>query len=431
MKIRLISIAAVVILGLIAAVTVISGYAQIEREYNACLAKARAHAEKQVPYNAYNQYKAAFKIRCDDEQVYKEFLVQAELLGGTYYASAVEAYVEHFPESANAYELLCQLQYTRGSYKEVITLALQAREKGLATEKVREMYLECSNMLVTIKAGLDEAQSFLGGYARVKEDGLYGYITAGGKYLLAPSYTDATAMMGSNAAVFENDEWHMINSTGHTVARANKAVDSMGFLSGGKICISAGGKYGYMTSAMVVPETLPYDYASTFRSGVAAVKVGDQWALINTNEEKITDFIFEDILLDEFDSCYAGGAIFVKKDGKYYMVNAEGKKISEQGFDDAQPFVGKQPAAVCVDGKWGFVDTAGNWVIEPQYEAAKSFSLSLGAVCIDGLWGYVNTSGEIRVPCQFTDCMPFASNGIAAVKDGNAWKYVQLLAYEV
>lgn len=431
MKIRLISIAAVVIFGLIAVVTVISGYAQIEKEYNACLAKARAHAEKQVPYNAYNQYKAAFQIRCDDEAVYKEFLVQAEQLGGTFYASAVEAYLEYFPESANAYELLCGLNYDRGNYKQVITLALEARGKGLATEKVRDWYLECSNMLVTIKSGMEEAQSFLGGYARIKEDGLYGYITASGKYLLAPAYTAATTMMGSNAAVFENDEWHMINSTGYTVARTNTAVETMGFLSGGKICVSVDGKYGYMTSAMVVPETLPYDYASAFRNGVAAVKIGDKWALINTNEEKITDFIFEDILLDEFDACYAGGAIFVKKDGKYYMVNGEGKKISEQGFDDAQPFAGKEPAAVCVNGKWGFVDTAGNFVIEPQYEAAKSFSLNLGAVCMDGLWGYVNTSGEVRIPCQFTDCMPFAANGIAAVKDGKAWKYVQLLAYEV
>lgn len=430
MKLKMISIIAVIAAGIIVVAATLSGYAQTEKEYNTYLSKARQNAAKEIPYNAYQNYKSALAMRCEDEAIFLEYLEQARLLDESYYRVAVEEYVAKFPESANAYELYCEQLYNRGSYKLLIETALIAREKGIATEKVRAWYLECSYMLKSVMSGFDDAQSFMGNYARVMVEGRYGYIKANGSYLIAPYFEGATVMMGSNAAVNDGVEWHMINTLGYKVARSSEPVDSMSILNNGKIAISKNGKYGYTTSALTVPDTLPYDYASTFKNGVAAVKKGDKWALINANEEPITEYVFEDILLDEFDSCINGGVIFVKHSGKYYMVNAEGTKISQQGFDDAWPFAGAEPAAVCIDGKWGFVSTGGEMVIQPQYEGARSFSIGLGGVCVDGLWGYISSTGEFRVECQFEDCKPFASSGIAAVKEEGLWKYVQLLGYQ-
>jgi hypothetical protein len=222
----------------------------------------------------------------------------------------------------------------------------------------------------------------------------------------------------------------MINTLGFTVARPDKAVDSMSLMINDKIAVSVSGKYGYTNAGLVIPETLPYDYASTFKNGVAAVKKGDKWALINAEEKQITEYIFEDIVLDEFDTCLNNGVVFAKKDGAYYMVDAKGNKIVDKKFEKVYPFAANEPAAVCVDGKWGFVDATGNMVIEPQYDDAKSFSLGLGAVCVDEKWGYINTEGEIRIAMTFEDCLPFAANGIAAVKLNNKWHYRQLLPYD-
>ena len=82
-----------------------------------------------------------------------------------------------------------------------------------------------------------------------------------------------------------------------------------------------------------------------------------------------------------------------------------------------------------MNGKWGFVDSTGQMTIEPQYDAAKSFNIGLGAICVDGKWGYINSNGTVRIQCQFEDCLPFADNGIAAVKENGIWSYVQLLSY--
>lgn len=428
MKLKTITFGALILAGVLVAFSVFSAQMKITQNYNAYLAKARENASREIPYVAYKNYKSAMEIKGGDEAVFQEYLAQAKLLSADIYNAALEEYVETFPESATAYELYCGSLYERASYKQVIDNALIAREKGIATEAVKNWYIECSYMLKGVTSGFEEAQSFAGGYARIKMDGLYGYITSAGEFLMGAIYPDATMMLDC-AAVNDGQEWHLINQSGYKVARANVAVDSMGVLSGGKVAVSKDGKYGYTNASLVIPENLPYEYASTFKGGVAAVKKDGKWALINEEEKPVTELIYEDIALDEFNTCMNGGVAFAKKDGKYYMLNAEGKLVCDKAFDNVYPFASEGPAAVCIGGKWGFVDTAGNTVIEPAYDDAKSFSLGLGAVYIDGKWGYVGTTGDVRIAAQFEDCRPFAANGIAAVKKDGKWQYQQLLPY--
>lgn len=429
MKAKLISVVALLTAGILVLMLTISNYASVENEYSSNLAQARANAEKLIPYNAYHYYQAAFAVRCEDEAVYQEFLEQAKALGTSFYNDAVRDYVVKFPTSATAYELLCRLYYESGSHSQLLSTALEARAKNAATDQIKDWYNECAYMLRHVKGGVETPQPFLGGYALVKMNSGYGYIKENGDFLLAPVYTEASAMMGVNAAVNDGEEWHIINSEGYKVARTSEPVDYMGILVGGKIPVSRDGKYGYVTTALEIPENLPYDYASNYKNGVAAVRKGDQWALIDSNETFLTDYIFEAVILDAYDTCCNQGVTFVKKDGKYYMVNTQGGKISDQVFDDAKPFVGTGPAAICISGKWGYIDNTGNIVIEPQYEDANSFNIGLGAVCVDGMWGYMDTAGTVRIACQYEDCQPFTDNGIAAVKENEEWKYVRLLSY--
>jgi hypothetical protein len=428
MKLKLITFVAIILAGVLVTVSVVSGQMKTAGDYNGYLAVARKNAEREIPYIAYKNYKSAMEIQGGDEAVFLEYLSQAKLLGEDRYYAAVQEYVTLFPESANAYELYCGALYERASYKTLIDNALIAREKGIATEAVKNWYIECSYMLKGVMSGFDEVQSFAGAYARVKVGDLYGFVNTNGNFLIAPAYQKATMFLDC-AAVDDGNEWHLINQMGYKVARTDTPADSLGALSGGKISASKDGKYGYTNASLVLPKEFPYEYASTFRGGVAAVKKGGKWALINTSEETITGFDFEEIVLDEFDTCMNGGVAFCKQNGKYYMYNAEGKKISDTGFEAVYPFASNQPAAVCVGGKWGFVDNTGKMVIEPAYENAKSFSLGLGAVCVDGQWGYISTGNVIRIEPQFEDCLPFSATGIAGVKVNGRWQYQQLLPY--
>ena len=45
--------------------------------------------------------------------------------------------------------------------------------------------------------------------------------------------------------------------------------------------------------------------------------------------------------------------------------------------------------------KWGYVDAAGNEVIQPRFDQAYDFDQQLAPVELDEKWGYVDRQGRI------------------------------------
>lgn len=81
-------------------------------------------------------------------------------------------------------------------------------------------------------------------------------------------------------------------------------------------------------------------------------------------------------------------------------------------------------AAMAVNGKYGYLNASGAWVVEPVLEYAFPFSQGLSHFCDDGLWGYRNLSGQIAIEAQFMRVEPFRQ-GLAAVQVGrNQWRYI-------
>ena len=89
------------------------------------------------------------------------------------------------------------------------------------------------------------------------------------------------------------------------------------------------------------------------------------------------------------------------------------------------------------DGKYGFIDIKGNFVIPPIFTSAKYFSEGLAAVNVggrsyidsstdggqyihaeNGKWGYIDRTGEMKIPPQFSEAREF-SEGLAAVAIGD------------
>jgi hypothetical protein len=63
----------------------------------------------------------------------------------------------------------------------------------------------------------------------------------------------------------------------------------------------------------------------------------------------------------------------------------------------------------------------GQVMIEPQYEAAKSFSNGVAAVSVDGKWGYINQANELIVEPQFSACSYATSYGLCFVQDDTGY----------
>lgn len=47
--------------------------------------------------------------------------------------------------------------------------------------------------------------------------------------------------------------------------------------------------------------------------------------------------------------------------------------------------------------KWGYIDTTGKFVINPQFDEARLFQEGLAAVEIGGKWGEIDKTGKIVI----------------------------------
>lgn len=76
------------------------------------------------------------------------------------------------------------------------------------------------------------------------------------------------------------------------------------------------------------------------------------------------------------------------------------------------------------DGKWGYVDETGAWVIQPQFEWTGIFSSTLGMAEQNGKYGYIDDQGNWVIQPQFDSIQAFGSEDLAAAEQYGMWGYI-------
>ena len=136
----------------------------------------------------------------------------------------------------------------------------------------------------------------------------------------------------------------------------------------------------------------------------------------------------------------------VKVSGKWGYTNTTGQLVINPQFDYAEDFH-EGRAVVCLgkpcswwdaentashsEERWGYIDASGKMVITPQYAKAAEFSEGLASVCTGDCSanptrpfnrGYIDRDGKIVIPMQFGIAANF-SEGLAQVCVGKCkWK---------
>ncbi len=91
-------------------------------------------------------------------------------------------------------------------------------------------------------------------------------------------------------------------------------------------------------------------------------------------------------------------------------------------FSMAKPF-SEGLASVCIDGKYGCIDTDGKCVIPYRFEYLGSFSEGLAVAKINGKYGYIDKTGKSVIPYRFDLASEF-SDGLAPIQLNGEWKYI-------
>ncbi len=198
-----------------------------------------------------------------------------------------------------------------------------------------------------------EAYDFCEGLACVLIDDRYGYINTDGTLTILATYSVATDFSEGLAAVCKNGKWGYINLRGTTAidfrfTHAAPFSDGQAFVKNNKLCgiidpngtlvfplkfeeigsknasvypVKTGGKWGYADPSGMLCIPSNFDAAKPFVNDVAAVCLGELWALITTDGAQLTDFIYKDLELLE-----NGSIIYRNQEGFYGLMSAPEKE---------------------------------------------------------------------------------------------------------
>jgi hypothetical protein len=159
-----------------------------------------------------------------------------------------------------------------------------------------------------------------------------------------------------------------------------------------------------------------YDQIKPFENGYARVELNKNWGIINTAGKELVEPAYNEI------GNYFKNTTWVRKD-KTFGIISNGKFIPVDGAEKIWDFEIQDLTFAKKNGKIGFIDLKGNWVILPIYDKAKAFSKNLAPVLVGSKWGYINPKAEFVIPPTYSDAEVFGSNGLAPVKESN-WGFI-------
>lgn len=170
------------------------------------------------------------------------------------------------------------------------------------------------------------------------------------------------------------------------------------------------GKWGYETPHGDQVLGPIFEDAQGFSGGLGIVHDGEGWTVIDRSFAPITEKHFENILFTK-----ENGVSPVILDGLRNLLLPSGELLLSEWMTDVQSSADSGLHRVRKDGLYGFVNTSGDWIVEPRFKMAGNFREGLAWVQEDDLTGFIEPSGGYAIEPVFTDTTSF-SEGLAGVR---------------
>jgi len=198
-----------------------------------------------------------------------------------------------------------------------------------------------------------------------------------------------------------------------------------------------------------------FTQALSFKEGMAWVNKNGTIAAINTNGDEtisLPDNIIsvwpfyenwalfaaagEQSYIDKNKSIIGGGIFFadgnrfqenaasVKCDnGKYGYINTDGNIIINCNFDVARIFQ-NQMAIVKINDEWGVINKQGNFLFKGNFEFLIADGHTFRYKKKNGNWGWLNSNGNVIIQPNYEETAGFGDKNITPVKSKGLWGYI-------
>lgn len=401
----------------------------VEKQYNSYLAEARKYAENGITKYAIENYELALDIK-DDVNIYVEVAdYYKNQEKSNEYLSWCKAFFEKHPTKEEAYDCVLDAYLENKDYESCYDVLETAQKRNISSDYIKEISNDIKYVYKLDFNTYENVGIYSNNFCSVASKGVWGFVDRYGNQRIACKYTNVGAYTQTNfvSVVNSDNDAYFIDKTGSKVLVAKEEYAQFGLLVDNVIATKkTDGKYIYVNSEF---ENLfgEYDYASTMNNGIAVVKYGDEWKVIDNSGKNVTEKSYVDVILDEKQIAFRCNRMFVATEtGKYIMVDGTGKQIGSLVFEDAKLFAGDAPTAVKIDGKWCYIDTNGKKISDKTYNEARPYSNGLAAVCIDGKWGFIDENETVAIEPTFFGAKDFNEKGSCFVQTGDKWQLLKL-----
>lgn len=308
--------------------------------------------------------------------------------------------------------------------------ALDTLKAGISrtgNDELKDLYESNRYIVETGRDVYDDVSPIHDATAKVCVGGLWGISKSDGTPIIPCEYERISTFSGDRAIAGRDGEIFAIDRDNNRIAKLHEDAAMFGDYAGGRVPLLIDGEWYRATGDFTIGSAA-FEEIGMYSNGYAAAKVNGKWGVVDLSYEWLIAPEYDGIIRDELGRCFGNGAVFVQKGDAVYLI-ADGNQ-SGGVYEDARPFSGEGYAAVMKAGKWGFIDTGGNVVIDYCFDDAQSFGQHLAAVKCDDLWGYINLCGQIVIEPAYLGAKSFSS-GSAPVLTAKGWRFITLIEYKI
>ena len=227
-----------------------------------------------------------------------------------------------------------------------------------------------------------------------------------GKMVATSSKPDEKTVANAYFAVYTNGKWGVINSKGEVILTPE------------------------YEEAIIIPDSKKDVFLCTY--DVNYENNTYKTAVYNSKKEEIITGYDTVTALENYDSSntlwYGTDVLLVSKEGKYGLVDFNGKELLACEYDSIETLKGVKSSFVTKkDGKLGLVDNIGSTVLENEYQAISPVSdkYENGYIVTDENKKMgVMTRGKTLVEVKYEDIKQVYGDGKYIVKEDGKWQLI-------
>ncbi len=272
---------------------------------------------------------------------------------------------------------------------------------------------------------LNFGDDYINGYITKNQDGKFGIVNVSGEQVLENNYEEIYNIYSDKYFVIgENGNQQLINKDKEKVLTEN--FDEIKQITSTGVIYVKDGKYGFMDFEGNIIIEASYDVLNEINTGIFLTQKDGKAGLIDKDKNEKVAFNFKNIYYNQKAGIYIAenenltqtlidsnfqtkvvgilselntdkGYMKIKVDDsyKYYNFRFEEKNIKDI-YVNNKIFVSKK------DGKYGFIDTKENVVVDYIYDDATELNeYGFAAIKKDGLWGAIDKEGNIVIDPKY------------------------------